>query len=96
MVYTLFPDSLNMSTVEECVARLEKGDVAIIPTDSVYAIAGDFQHPKALEKLAKIKAESVKWGEFSYLFTGISQVSEYTQCLDFPTFKLVRKCLPGP
>ena len=59
MVYTLFPDSLNMSTVEECVARFEKGDVAIIPTDSVYAIAGDFQHPKALEKLAKIKGESV-------------------------------------
>ena len=96
MVYTLFPDSLNMSTVEECVARLEKGDVAIIPTDSVYAIAGDFQHPKALEKLAKIKGESVKEAEFSFLFTSISQVSEYTQSLDGPTFKLVKKCLPGP
>ncbi len=96
MVYTLFPFSLNMSTVRECVARFEKGDVAIIPTDSVYAIAGDFQHPKALDKLAKIKGESITEAEFSFLFTSISQVSEYTQSLDGPTFKLVKKCLPGP
>ena len=96
MVYTLFPYSLNMSIVGECVARFEKGDVAIIPTDSVYAIAGDFQHPKALKKLAKIKGESIKETEFSFLFTSISQVSEYTQSLDGPTFKLVKKCLPGP
>lgn len=96
MVYTLFPFSLNMSTVRECVARFEKGDIAIIPTDSVYAIAGDFQHPTALDKLAKIKGESITKAEFSFLFTSISQVSEYTQSLDGPTFKLVKKCLPGP
>ena len=96
MVYTLFPFSLNMSTVRECVARFEKGDVAIIPSDSVYAIAGDFRHPKALDKLAKIKGESITEAEFSFLFTSISQVSEYTQSLDGPTFKLVKKCLPGP
>ncbi len=96
MVYTLYPESLNPKTIEECADRLRKGEVAIIPTDSVYAIAGDFQHPAALEKLAKIKGESVKEAEFSFLFTNLSQVAEYTQSMNGPTFKLVKKCLPGP
>ena len=96
MVYTIYPDSINPKTIEECAERLRNGDVAIIPTDSVYAIAGDFQHPTALAKLAKIKGESVKEAEFSFLFTNLSQVAEYTQSMNGPTFKLVKKCLPGP
>lgn len=96
MVYTIFPESINRQVLEECVERFKKGEVAIIPTDSVYAIAGDFQHPLALEKLAKIKGEKVKEAEFSFLFTDLSQVSEYTQSVDGPTFKILKKCLPGP
>src|SRR5210317_93037 len=49
-----------------------------------------------MEKLAKIKKESVKAAEFSFLFTNLSQVSEYTQSLDGGAFKLLKRCLPGP
>jgi len=38
----------------------------------------------------------VKEAEFSFLFTNLSQVAEYTQSMNGPTFKLVKKCLPGP
>jgi tRNA threonylcarbamoyl adenosine modification protein (Sua5/YciO/YrdC/YwlC family) len=96
MIYTLYPDSINTQVVDECVERFLRGEVAIIPTDSVYAVAGDFQHPKALEKLAKIKGESVKEAEFSFLFTDLSQVSEYTQSVNGATFKFMKRCLPGP
>ena len=57
MIYSIYPESINAQTIAECVARFKKGEIAIIPTDSVYAVAGDFQHPLALEKLAKIKKE---------------------------------------
>ncbi|MEY2963765.1 MAG: hypothetical protein RL754_1026 [Bacteroidota bacterium] len=96
MVYTLYPENINERVIEECVERFERGDVAIIPTDSVYAIAGDFQNIKALEKLARIKKETVKQAEFSFLFTSLTQVGEYTQSMDGSTFKLVKKLLPGP
>lgn len=96
MIYTLYPDSINTQVVDECIERFLRGEVAIIPTDSVYAVAGDFQHPKALEKLAKIKGESVKEAEFSFLFTDLSQVSEYTQSVNGTTFKFMKRCLPGP
>jgi tRNA A37 threonylcarbamoyladenosine synthetase subunit TsaC/SUA5/YrdC len=55
MVYSIFPESINLKTLQECVERFERGEVAIIPTDSVYAVAGDFQHPAALKKLAQIR-----------------------------------------
>lgn len=96
MIYTLYPESLDDRILEECVERFKNGEVAIIPTDSVYAVAGDFQHPAALEKLAKIKGEKVNEAEFSFIFTNFSQVSEYTQSMDGPTFKTVKKHLPGP
>ncbi|CAI8391158.1 MAG: L-threonylcarbamoyladenylate synthase [Schleiferiaceae bacterium] len=96
MVYSIFPESINLKTLQECVERFERGEVAIIPTDSVYAVAGDFQHPAALKKLAQIKGEKVKEAEFSFLFTDLSQVAEYTQSFNGPTFKLLKKCLPGP
>ena len=96
MIYSIYPESINAHTIAECAARFERGEIAIIPTDSVYAVAGDFQHPLALEKLATIKKESVKTAEFSFLFTNLSQVSEYTQSVDGGTFKLLKRCLPGP
>ena len=96
MIYNLYPESMDDRIILECVERFKKGEVAIIPTDSVYAVAGDFQHPEALEKLAKIKGEKVKEAEFSFIFTDFSQVSEYTQSMDGPTFKKVKKHLPGP
>jgi len=96
MVYTIYPESINDKVISECVERLLKGETAIIPTDSVYAVVGDFQHPKALKKLAEIKKETVKESEFSFLFTNLSQVSEYTQSVNGAVFKFMKRCLPGP
>ena len=60
MIYTIYPDSVNQQLIKECAKRLIAGEIAIIPTDSVYAVAGDFMNPSALKKLAEIKKETVK------------------------------------
>lgn len=96
MIYQIYPDKPNENLLQECADRLRKGDIAIIPTDSVYAVAGDFQAPGALEKLAKIKGEAVKQSEFSFIFTDLSQLSDFTLPLSGPSFKTVKKLLPGP
>ena len=64
MVYTIYPESINDKVISDCVERLLKGETAIIPTDSVYAVVGDFQHPKALKKLADIKRNLLKSPSF--------------------------------
>ncbi len=96
MIYTLYPDSINQQIIKECAQKLIAGEVAIIPTDSVYAVVGDFMNPKSLKKLAEIKKESIKEAEFSFLFTNLSQVSEYTQSVGGSTFKFMKQCFPGP
>lgn len=96
MIYTLYPESIDQHKIEECAARLVAGEIAIIPTDSVYAVVGDFMNVKALKKLAELKGESVKEAEFSFLFTNLSQVSQYTQSIGGATFKFMKQCLPGP
>ena len=96
MIYTLYPDSIDQQKIQECVTRLIAGEIAIIPTDSVYAVVGDFMNANALKKLADIKKESVKEAEFSFLFTNLSQVSQYTQSVGGATFKFIKQCLPGP
>ena len=96
MIYTLYPDSIDQQKIQECVTRLIAGEIAIVPTDSVYAVVGDFMGVKALKKLAELKGESVKESEFSFLFTNLSQVSQYTQSVGGATFKFIKQCLPGP
>ena len=96
MIYTIYPDSVNQQLIKECAKRLIAGEIAIIPTDSVYAVAGDFMNASTLKKLAEIKKETIKEAEFSFLFTNISQVSEYTQSVGGATFKFMKQCLPGP
>ena len=59
MIYTLYPDSIDQRLVLECVTRLIAGEIAIIPTDSVYAVVGDFMNANALINLADIIKESV-------------------------------------
>lgn len=96
MTYTLYPESIDQRIVKELCDRLQKGEIGIVPTDSVYAVVGDFQHPEALKKLADIKKETVKVAEFSFLFTDLSQVSQYTQSVGGATFKFIKQCFPGP
>lgn len=96
MIYTLYPDSIDQQKIQECVTRLKAGEIAIVPTDSVYAVVGDFMNANALKKLADIKKETVKEAEFSFLFTDLSQVAQYTQSVGGATFKFIKQCLPGP
>lgn len=96
MIYTLYPDSIDQQKIQECVTRLKAGEIAIVPTDSVYAVVGDFMNANALKKLADIKKETVKEAEFSFLFTDLRQVAQYTQSVGGATFKFIKQCLPGP
>lgn len=96
MIFTLYPDSIDQQKIQECVTRLKAGEIAIVPTDSVYAVVGDFMNANALKKLADIKKETVKEAEFSFLFTDLSQVAQYTQSVGGATFKFIKQCLPGP
>ncbi|MFT6112799.1 MAG: tRNA A37 threonylcarbamoyladenosine synthetase subunit TsaC/SUA5/YrdC, partial [Bacteroidia bacterium] len=48
------PHNINAKTVREIVQVLRKGGLAIIPTDSIYAIVGDLYHREVMDKVCKL------------------------------------------
>lgn len=90
----IFPENPDTRKIDQVVKILKNGGVIIYPTDSVYALGCDLYHPKALDKLKVLK--ETKKVDFSIICLDMSNISEFTRPLDRPTFKLIKRALPGP
>ncbi len=82
--------------IEEVVRVLRNGGVIIYPTDTVYGLGCDIFNQKAVERIRQIKGIKGKHLNLSFICFDLSHISEYTRHLDTPTFKLMKKALPGP
>lgn len=49
------PASAMRSSLAEAVATLERGDVVVLPTETVYGLAGDITSPKAIARIFEAK-----------------------------------------
>ncbi len=96
MFIKLYAETPSQKYIRKVVEILENGGLVIYPTDSVYAIGCDINKPKALEKLAYLKGANPNNPDFSFIFSDIAQIAEYTPPLDKAIFKLLKHNLPGP
>ncbi|PKR81668.1 threonylcarbamoyl-AMP synthase [Brumimicrobium salinarum] len=96
MLIEINEKNIDSRLIEDVVKALKNGEIIIYPTDSVYAIGCDLKNKKALEKLAKFKGKKLKQTKFSIICKNLSQVSEYVKHLPQPTFKVMKRTLPGP
>ncbi|HLV42610.1 MAG TPA: L-threonylcarbamoyladenylate synthase [Brumimicrobium sp.] len=96
MLIEINNDNIDKRLIEDVVKELRNGEIIIYPTDSVYAIGCDLKNKKALEKLAKFKGMKLKQSKFSIICKDLSQVSEYVKHIPQPTFKVMKRTLPGP
>ena len=87
------PDSRKIKQVVEC---LNDGGVIIYPTDTVYAFGCDVYNKKAMERLCHIKGIDIKKHNLSFICYNLSHIADFTKHLDTPTYKLMKKTLPGP
>ncbi|MEI6311746.1 MAG: L-threonylcarbamoyladenylate synthase [Bacteroidota bacterium] len=87
------PDDNRLSKVIEC---LQNDGVIIYPTDTVYTLGASIHSKKAFERICKIKKVEPKKSNFSMVCFDLSHISDFTLNLDTPTFKLMKRTLPGP
>lgn len=87
------PDSRQ---IMEVVDVLKKGGLIIIPTDTIYAAACLISNIKGIESMAKRLGKKVNKAFFSILCSDFGKLSEFTLPISNPTFKLMKKVLPGP
>lgn len=94
--YKIHPETPSERQVLKVVDCVEKGGVIIYPTDSVYGIGCSLFSKKGIQKIAQFKNIKIKQAEFSFLFSDIDQIEEYTKHIEKWVFRLLKKNLPGP
>jgi len=92
----IYEDNPNEASIKKVVDVLRNGGLIIYPTDTVYGLGCDITNSKALERIAKIKGVKLEKANFSFICSGLSNISDYVKQIDTATFKILKRALPGP
>jgi len=82
--------------IDKVVEVLKNGGLIIYPTDTVYGLGCDITNLKAMEKVAKLKGVKLNKANFSFICYDLSNLSDYVKQIDTPTYKILKRALPGP
>ena len=96
MYVEIHPENPEEHKITRVVKELKSGGVAIIPSDSVYAIACDLNSKKAVEKICLLKGIKPNKANFSIICDDLSHLSDFTSALPKNVFKVLKRNLPGP
>ena len=86
----------NLKYLKKAADTLGRGGLIIYPTDTVYALGCLSNNINSLQRLASIKEVKLDKAPFSLFIRDFSDLSRYTKPLNNSTFKLLKRCLPGP
>lgn len=92
----IYNENPNPKEINKVVKILKSGGLVIYPTDTVYGLGCDVMNVKALEKIAQIKGIKLDKARLSFICNDLSHLSDYVKQIDTPTFKLLKRALPGP
>ncbi len=92
----IYNDNPNPKEIKRVVEVLRKGGLIIYPTDTVYGLGCDITKSRALEKIARIKGIKLEKANWSFICADLSNLSDYVRQIDTPTFKILKRALPGP
>ena len=95
MLLSINPQNPKTHLVQQVVELLENDGVIIYPTDTVYGLGCSIYSKKAMKRLHQIKKMDPK-KPLTLICSNQTQIQEYTQGIETPIFKLLRKHLPGP
>lgn len=96
MLLEIFPHNIDMRKMKQVVDCLRNGGLVIYPTDTVYGLGCDIFNKEAVEKICRIKKVKIEKINFSFICNDLSHISDYTMNVDNATYKLMKRCLPGP
>lgn len=92
----IYEENPNPKQVKRVVEALKDGGLVIYPTDTIYGLGCDITNLSALERIAKIRGVKLEKANFSFICEDLSNLSDYVRQIDTPTFKILKRCLPGP
>ncbi len=90
----LHPETPHAKRIFEIADKIREGSVLLIPTDSQYALACDYQNKKGIERIRKIRQLSEN-DHLSLLCDSLSGIAKFAHISD-QNFKLIKRLIPGP
>jgi tRNA threonylcarbamoyl adenosine modification protein (Sua5/YciO/YrdC/YwlC family) len=96
MIIKLYENNPNPKDIATIVNHLDRGDILILPTDTIYSIVCKLSNRRGFEQLCKIKDVSPKTANLSILCSSISTLANYTLPISTQLFRTLKKNLPGP
>ena len=96
MYLKIHPENPSHRQILKACEVLRKGGVLVYPTDTVYALGCDIYQNKAADRIARIKGIRLNKADFSFIFSDLSQLSDYTRPVSNTVFKMMKAYLPGP
>ena len=91
----IWNDSASERQLKDICQRLEAGEIAIVPTDTMYAIVGDALNSKTVDRICRLKGINPDKTNLSIICSDISMAAEYAR-IDNRDFKLLKNNTPGP
>ncbi|MDE5881573.1 MAG: threonylcarbamoyl-AMP synthase [Muribaculaceae bacterium] len=91
----IWNDEASAKQLDQICRDLEGGNIIIMPTDTLYAIACDALNPKAIERICRMKGINPDKTNLSIICSDISMAAEYAR-FDNNAFRLLRDYTPGP
>lgn len=92
----IYEENPNPKAISRAAEILRQGGLIIYPTDTVYGLGCDITKSRSMERLARIKGVKVHQNNWSFVCADLSNLSDYTRHIDTPSFKILKKALPGP
>ena len=96
MIIQSQPYGLHPKDIDHILHELKKGNIGIVPTDSVYTFCCLSDQKGAFESICKLKRIDPKDALMSIVCKDLSQASEYFIQWPTPVFRILNKNLPGP
>jgi tRNA threonylcarbamoyl adenosine modification protein (Sua5/YciO/YrdC/YwlC family) len=96
MLLAIHPKNPQEKFIKSIVSCLSEGGIIIYPTDTVYGFGCDIFHPKAVERICRIKKIDPSKSNLSFICHDLSDLSRYTKSVSTSTFRLLKSHIPGP
>ncbi len=90
------PKNPDERLIKQVVDVLQKGGVAILPTDTIYALVADIYQSKAIDQIGRIKGLKLEKSNFSFLCSDLKDISTFTKNIDRSIYRILKRALPGP
>lgn len=96
MLLHIHPETPQDRLIKQAADVLRKGGVIIYPTDTIYGLGCDIFNAQAIERICRIKGINPQKAQLTFVCRDLSHLSDYAKAIATPTFRLLKKALPGP